>query len=48
MENMVSVIQCLLAFSGYFNGFKFLNELNTENISNPQSKYSLKQQLNGF
>ena len=39
---MVLVIQSLLAFSGYFNGFRILNQLKTKDISSPQLEYSLK------
>lgn len=39
---MVSVIQSLHAFSGYFNGFRILNELKIKNINSPQLEYSLK------
>ena len=42
MDSMVLVIQSLLASSGYFNGFRILNELKTKNISSLQLEYSLK------
>lgn len=49
MKSMVSIIRtCLCDFSGCFNRFKFLNQLNSENISSPKSKYFLKTIIEWF